>query len=317
MMKLAPVVLFAYNRPETLRKTLEALSANDLSSETELFVYSDGPKPNADALTIEKIRKVRAIARERNWCGKVSVVETEQNKGLARSIIEGVTKIVNAYSKVIVVEDDVVVSKYFLRFMNDALELYKDDVQVQSVGSWNYFCDPKLVEGNFFYRFPDSIAWATFDRAWKLFEADSEVALKKIDASGKLKRFDGELKYPYFSNMLKLQAEGKIDSWAIRWTATAIIHDMLSFFPKQTLSVHIGFGDDATHERMYDYNAALILAEAPLQVQRVPVQETAIAMTQWRKFVNRHFVPKISLRTRISRIVRFFIPASPNKNKAS
>lgn len=316
-MKLAPVVLFAYNRPDTLRKTLEALSANELAAETELFVYSDGPKVNADAATIEKINQVRSLARERKWCGEVTVVEAEQNKGLARSIIEGVTKTVNAYSKVIIIEDDAVVSKYFLRFMNDALEMYKDDPKVQSIGSWNYFCDPKLLEGNFFYRFPDSIAWATFDRAWKLFESDSETALKKIQESGKLSRFDGELKYPYFSNMLKLQAEGKINSWAIRWTATAIIHDMLSFFPKQTLSMHIGFGDDATHERMDDYNSGLVLATRAQDVKKIAVEESSIAITEWRKFVNKHFVPRISFRTRISRIVRRFIPGSKKNNKAS
>jgi glycosyltransferase involved in cell wall biosynthesis len=303
----APVVLFVYNRPLTLRKTLESLAANDLSMQTELFVFSDGPKENADEEAIGNIRQVRDLVRERNWCGKVTLIESEKNKGLAASIIEGVTRIVTEYSRIIVVEDDVILSRYFLRFMNDALEQFKDDDKVQSIGSWNYFCDPALLEGNFFYRFPDSIAWATFDRAWKLFEKDSVRALNIIQDAGKLARFDGELNYPYFSNMLKLQAEGKISSWAIRWTATGIIHDMLSFFPRQTLSVHIGFGDDATHERMEDYNSALVLAEVRQEVKKIRVEENITAIAQWRKFVNKHFVPKTTMWMRFKRVVRFFI----------
>jgi GR25 family glycosyltransferase involved in LPS biosynthesis len=307
-MKLAPVVLFAYNRPQLLRKTLESLAANELAQETELYVYADGPKENADAHALENIRKVRALVREKNWCGKVTLIESEKNKGLATSIIEGVTQIVNAHSKIIVVEDDVLLSRYFLRFMNDALEQHKDDANVQSIGSWNYFCDPALLKDNFFYRFPDSIAWATFDRAWKLFEKDSDRAMKRIAESGRAARFDGELNYPYFSNMLKLQAEGKISSWAIRWTATGIIHNMLSFFPRQTLSVHIGFGDDATHERMEDYNTGLVLATAPQEVKRIPVEENVTAIAQWRKFVREHFVPKTTAWMRFKKAVRFFIP---------
>lgn len=309
-MKPAPVILFVYNRPDTLRKTLEALSANELAAETELFVYSDGPKENADAVAIEKIARVRMLVREKNWCGKVSVIEAEKNKGLANSIIEGVTRIVAQYSRAIIIEDDAVVSRHFLRFMNDALELYKDDKRVLSIGSWNYFCDPQLLKDNFFYRFPDSIAWATFDRAWKLFESDSEAAMKKIVQSGKLNRFNGELNYPYFSNMLQLQAEGKISSWAIRWTATAIIHDMLSFFPRQTLSVHIGFGDDATHERTDDYNARLVLADQAQEVNTIPVEENPVAMAEWRKFVKAHFVPRVSFTSRIKKMIRSLIPGS-------
>ena len=314
-MKPAPVVLFAYNRPETLRKTLEALAANDLAEKTELFVYCDGPKANADETAIGKIQEVRSVAREKQWCGKVNIVEAERNKGLATSIIEGVTKIVNQYSKIIVVEDDAVVSKFFLRFMNEALETYKDDHKVQSIGSWNYFCKPELLDGNFFYRFPDSIAWATFDRAWKLFESDGEAAMKKIEDAGKLERFNGELGYPYFSNMLKLQSEGKISSWAIRWTATAIINDMLSFFPQQTLSVHIGFGDDATHEKTTDYNADLILASQPVAVKRIEITEHPTAIAEWRKFVKQNFVPEITLTVRIKKMIRSVIPGSKSSNK--
>lgn len=309
-MKLAPVILFVYNRPETLRKTLEALASNELASETELFVYSDGPKVSADEAVRQKIKEVRALIREKNWCGHVTVIESEQNKGLANSIIEGVTKIVNQYSRAIIIEDDAVVSKHFLRFMNDALECYNDDPKVLSIGSWNYFCNPQLLNDNFFYRFPDSIAWATYDRAWKLFESDSNEAMRKISAAGKLDRFNGELGYPYFSNMLQLQAEGKISSWAIRWTATAIINDMLSYFPRQTLSVHIGFGDDATHERVEDYNAELVPAATPQPVKPAAVIENGTAMAEWRKFVKSHFVPRTTFVQRIKKVIRLLIPAS-------
>ena len=123
MQSLAPIVLFVYNRPLFLRQTLEALSCNELADQSELFIYADGPKINADITQLERIREVRAILREKQWCKKVTIRESEKNKGLADSIVGGVTEVVNERGRVIVIEDDVVTSKYFLRFMNDSLNL--------------------------------------------------------------------------------------------------------------------------------------------------------------------------------------------------
>lgn len=313
-MQLAPIILFAYNRPWHLQQTLQSLSENVLANESELFIYCDGPKENASVEVLKTIAEARAVARQKKWCKTVTVIEAEKNKGLAKSIIAGVTETVNNYSRVIVIEDDVLLSKYFLQFMNDALETYKSNEKVMSIGSWNYFCAPELLQDNFFYRFPDSIAWATFDRAWKLFEADEKLALQKLNDKKEIDRFNANLPTPYFSSMLQQQIEGKINSWAIRWTATAIIHDKLSFFPKQTLSKHIGFGSSATHEtNELDYNSHLVLAEKRIPVKVIPVEENLVAIGEWRKFIIQNFIPKTTTKGKLRSLIGKVTPAFVKK----
>src|SRR5476651_1758025 len=120
-MQLAPIVLFVYNRPWHVEQTLNALAANELAAESELYIYADGPKDNADAITLENIQKTREIIRKKKWCNEVYIIERSKNLGLQASIIEGVTTVVNNYGKVIVLEDDIITSPYFLQYMNDAL----------------------------------------------------------------------------------------------------------------------------------------------------------------------------------------------------
>ena len=304
---LAPIILFAYNRPRLAKQTLASLKANALAKESELFIFSDGPKKDATPEQIEKINEVRKVIREEQWCGKVSIIEQAFNKGLAVSVIDGVSEIVEKYGKVIVVEDDVLLSPYFLHFMNESLELYADHEEVLSVGSWNYFCKPDLLkEDYFFFRYPDSIAWATYARAWKLFEKDPAVALKKLKKTRTLSKFNGDNEALYFEKMLQMQIEGKINSWAIRWTATAVLNKKTNIFPKETLSKHIGFGAEATHEKSEtDYNAQLIPAQRKMNLvkESIPI-ENEIALENWKKFIKKNFITeepkvKISLAKRI------------------
>ena len=130
-MKLAPIILFVYNRPWHTEQTLRALMANELAVESELYIYADGPKPNATDEQLQKIREVRQLIRQEQWCGKVHVVESEKNKGLANSVINGVSEIVNKYGRIIVLEDDLKTSPTFLTYMNQALEYYESFHSVQ------------------------------------------------------------------------------------------------------------------------------------------------------------------------------------------
>jgi FkbM family methyltransferase len=289
----APVILFTYNRPDLVKRTLASLRKNQLADQTDLYIFSDGPKVGTDLMEIAKITEVRKIIRDEQWCKSVTIIEQPINKGLATSVIEGVTDIVGRYGKVIVVEDDVLLSPYFLKFMNNALKLYEKNERILSIGSWNYFCDPSLVrEDHFFFRYPDSIAWATYARAWDLFERDASVALKKLKEENKMLAFTADGNAAYFKNMLDMQIEKKVDSWAIRWTATSIINNMLNVFPKQTLSKHIGFGKESTHEKSeVDYNSNLILADYEIRVTLpAEIKESKVAMKEWQKFVKINFM---------------------------
>ena len=134
MNKLAPIVLFVYNRPEHTKLTVMALQKNELARESELFIYSDAPK-NLDVKV--KTDEVRKYIKSISGFKKIIIIEREKNWGLAASIIDGVTKIINEYGKIIVLEDDLVTSSYFLKFMNEALEFYKNEDKVWHISGWN------------------------------------------------------------------------------------------------------------------------------------------------------------------------------------
>lgn len=294
-MQLAPVVLFAYNRPQHVKKTLDSLTNNELARESDLFIYADGPKAEATSEQIKKIKEVRKVLREKNWCKTVTIIESQINQGLAKSIIKGVTEVVNKYGKVIVIEDDVIFSPFFLKFMNEGLETYKDDQKVLSIGSWSYFCTPEKIEGEtYFFRFPDCKGWATFDRAWKLFETDAAQAYKKLKDGKLFKYFNANLPVPHFQNMLQQQIDGKVNSWAIRWTATSVLNEKLNLFPSRTLARDIGFDEEATHNKgAKDYNAHLEISTVPVKVISQKAEESAIAVEAWRQFYINNIIPVV------------------------
>ncbi len=135
MKKLAPITLFVYNRLEHTKKTIDALKKNILAKQSELIIFSDAPKNKEDFMRVNGIRRyIKSIKGFK----KIKVIERKENLGLAKSIILGVTKVVNEYNKIIVLEDDLITSKYFLKFMNEALDIYKDEKSVGSVQGYLY-----------------------------------------------------------------------------------------------------------------------------------------------------------------------------------
>ena len=138
MNALAPIIVFCYNRPDHLEQTLESLSCNELADQSILYIYCDGPKSDASDEMRQKIADVRLVARKRQWCKEVHVVEREENVGLMNNIVGAVTEIVNQYGRVIVLEDDMLTSPGTLRYFNDALELYKDEDKVMHIVSYMF-----------------------------------------------------------------------------------------------------------------------------------------------------------------------------------
>jgi hypothetical protein len=262
MTSLAPIVLFCYNRPRHTEQTLLALSVNLLADQSELFVFCDGPKPDADLAQQQKIEEVRRVVKSRNWCGKVTVIESETNKGLANSVIEGVTRIVNEFGKVIVLEDDLITSKYFLEYMNTALEKYMDEEKVMQISGHQFpiFYTPENVSA--FVPFATSWGWATWKRAWKQFSPQCFDAMELLKNNEIKQGFDVDGVYP-FTEMLKKQLSGSknIDSWAVRWWWRIYIMKGLTLFPAVSLVSNIGFGVDATHTTMQDESTVKYGAE--------------------------------------------------------
>lgn len=242
-MKLAPIVLFAYNRPDHIRQTVEALQNNELAGASNLFIFSDAPK-KSDAL--EGVCLVREYLRQIDGFKSVKLVERDKNLGLADSIIDGVTKLCNDFGRVIVLEDDLIVAPNFLNYMNDALDRYKDDSQVMQIAGFMFPFNIKSDQNAFFLPFTSSWGWATWQRAWKYFDPSAKTydLLNKDEA---LKNaFDLNGAYPY-SKMLDSQMHGKIDSWAIRWYLSVFMHQGLTLYPAQTLVQNIGMDGSGIH----------------------------------------------------------------------
>ncbi len=169
--KLAPIVLFVYNRPDHTRRTIEALQCNALAAQSELFVFSDGPNRAIDR---EKVSEVRDYLKGVSGFQRVVVKESEINRGLAISIIEGVSDIVNEHGRIIVLEDDIVTSPYFLYYMNDALERYAHEDRLMHVSGYMYPVDPKGLGDAFLCQIPSPWGWGTWQRAWRFFKKDAE-----------------------------------------------------------------------------------------------------------------------------------------------
>ena len=242
MMKHAPILLFTYNRLAHTRRCVEALLNNSLASDSELFIYSDAPKDETQQKAVEEVRQYIHTIR---GFKHITITERDENWGLARSIIDGVTTQVNQYGRVIVLEDDLVVAPHFLQFMNDALETYKDEPQVGHIQACDFTQDPTLPE-TFLIRWTGSWGWGTWDRAWKHFNPNGKALLQELIDRKLTYTFDFNGKYGY-TRMLRRQIEGKNNSWAIRWNASLFLKGILSLNVGRSLVQNEGFDGSGTN----------------------------------------------------------------------
>ncbi|MES2629344.1 MAG: glycosyltransferase family 2 protein [Bacteroidota bacterium] len=280
-MSLAPIIVFAYNRPDLLQRTLDSLGQNELISSSEVFIYCDGAKTGASESDRSRLEATAAVARSFSGPAAVTVTVRETNMGLATSVITGITEIINRFGRAIIIEDDVLLSRYFLRFMNDALTVYENEPKVKSIGSWVYYKDK--FPYSYFLRVPDTIAWATWKKDWEEFEKDPVVLKTELANRNLTDRFnlDGNLDQ---MRMLNDQIAGRVNSWAIRWAANFILNDKYCFYPKQALAKHIGFAKGATHTQTMDYNKNLVVSQSQIRVERMEPKEDEAALATLVKF---------------------------------
>lgn len=278
-MNLAPIVLFTYNRLWHTMQTVEAMKKNELADQSEFFIFSDGPKNEKDE---EKVKQLREYLRTIKGFKRITIIERDRNFGLANNIIDGVTRIVNEYGKIIVLEDDLITSPYFLKFMNEALEIYKDEEKVVSIHGYIY--PIKDLPETFFIRGADCWGWATWKRAWFLFEPDGQKLLRKLKEKNLQKEADFNNSYG-FTKMLKDQINGKNDSWAVRWYMSAFLEDKLTLYPGKSFVQNIGFGDEATHTKgeITFFKTELIEYFTPLR--KIEVKEDLVARKKIEDFL--------------------------------
>ncbi|MDP4201574.1 MAG: glycosyltransferase [Bacteroidota bacterium] len=250
---LAPIVLFVYNRPEHTRQTLNALSNNSLASQSTLYIFSDGEPDHCSDETVEKIKQVRLIIREKQWCKEVIIKEAKQNQGLAKSVINGVTEVITKHGKIIVLEDDLIPSHYFLDFMNQSLDRYEEHQEIFQISGFS-FPSKKIKSENSSYFLPltSTWGWATWKRVWDLidFECNDYSVLKKNKKLAYRFNFNGS--YNYKKMFIQQMESQKISSWGIRFYWNAFKNDALILFPDKSLILNNGWDNSGRHNDNYN-----------------------------------------------------------------
>ena len=266
-MTYAPIALFTYNRADHTRRAVESLLQNAEAKDSDLFIFSDGPKNE---------KTVRGVADNREYIHTVTgfktvtIVEREKNWGLANSLIAGITDVINKYGRVIVVEDDLILSPYFLKFMNDGLEKYKDDDRVVTITGFVPPIEEQLPE-TFFLTYFQCWGWATWKRAWDLLETDARPLLKGLRF--KRKKFDVGGGVCNYGN-LYCQKVGLVDSWYLRYYASLFLKGKLSLYPGRSVAPNEGLDGSGTHcgaelQRSFEAHNS----QTPIKVNDVEVIE--------------------------------------------
>jgi hypothetical protein len=241
---LAPICLFVYKRLDVTQQTIEALQKNFLASESDLFIFSDGAI-NENAT--EKINQVREYVKTITGFKSVTIFESETNKGLANSIISGVTQIIEQHGKVIVVEDDLITSRNFLDFMNQALIYYHEKETIFSVSGFGHkLVLPKNYNYDIYLRGrPSSWGWATWQNRWTTVDwkvSDWEIFRHNTKMIKAFKAQGSDM-----FKMLENSMSNVNNSWAIRFAYNQFKQNKLTISPVESKVRNIGFGDTATH----------------------------------------------------------------------
>lgn len=245
-MNLSPICLFTYNRLEETKQTLQALQNNHLAKESDLYIFSDGWKNEKG---MEKIKKVREHLRLYDGFKKVTIVESDKNKGLANSIISGVNKVLEKHDRAIVIEDDLITSPNFLDFMNQSLAFYETNEAIFSISGYTMDLPSlKKKERDFYLSYrASSWGWGTWRRSWVDIDWDMKDYTSFKASKKQRKEFNkggGDM-----TGMLAKQMSGKIDSWAIRWCFNQFKRQQYTLYASSSKVQSIGFGSDATHTK--------------------------------------------------------------------
>ena len=248
--KYAPIALFVYKRPDHLVKTIYSLKKNYLSNKSRLIIFSDSYKNDKD---YKKVKSVRKIIKEISGFYKIEIVERKNNFGLSRNILEGINDVISAYKKIIVLEEDLVTSPFFLNYINHGLDIYKDNPKVASIHGYCYPIkfQKKIIEDTFFLKGADCWGWGTWKESWNKFVKDPDILINNILKKKLVKKFNFDDSFAYFQ-MLINNSKKLNDSWAIRWYASAFLNNMYTLYPRISLVKNIGNDGSGYHFNSID-----------------------------------------------------------------
>jgi hypothetical protein len=279
-----------------MRKAVDALGANLLAAESDLFVFSDAARSNADVSDVEKVRR---LAKEIDGFRSVSIIERSENLGLAESISKGIGYLTTKFNRVIVLEDDLITSRHFLEYMNAALDRYESEARVMQIAGHMFSADLESNYDALFLPFISSWGWATWRRAWQHYDPTA-AGYRILCNDSKLRdKFDLGGAYQYF-RMLQAQQEGKINSWAVRWYLSVFMHDGLALYPRRTLVQNLGFDGSGVNCAARDFIQDSI--DPGFRVVRMP--ESIAISSQIGAVLKAIPVPKLRVRSIVNRLIR-------------
>lgn len=247
---MSPICLFVYKRYQTTKLMLESLMACPECAESELYVFMDEARNDSEATDVEKVRE---LFDDLKGFKKIHPFPARMNKGMAKSVIEGVTRVLQDHEDIIVIEDDLVVSPDFLSFMNEAIEAYRNRTDIWSISGYT----PQLKElesenkqGVFLVPRAQCWGWATWRDRWET--VDWEVGDFKFLARNKSRRHAFDMGGNDLFRTLEMERRERIESWAVRWAYAASKQKKLTVNPIQSKVQNIGLKSSTSHVGWHD-----------------------------------------------------------------
>lgn len=304
-MKTAPILLFTYIRLDTLIETVKALKENILAKDSDLYIFSDGPKKEAD---VQKVNKIRTYLNSIEGFKNVFISESTLNKGLASSIISGVSEVMSFSDSVIVLEDDLITTPNFLTYMNSALHKYEETSKVFSISGYSFDlgAQSKSQEESYFLNRGWSWGWATWKDRWIAIDwnvSDYNTLKNSKNRRRKFAQLGSDV-----NTMLKRQMEGSLDSWAIRWFYHQFKIDGITLYPLYSKVYNDGWDAHATHTSGSNKRYLPLLdTNHSLNIQFPEINEVK------KKYQNR-FLRKMGIKARIfSKLETMFLKTFNSK----
>jgi hypothetical protein len=276
-MTLAPIVMFTYNRLEHTKQTLQALASNTLSQESLITIYSDAPKSAQD---VQSVSEVRDYLDTVSGFKSVRIIRQSENQGLAKSIINGVSQSVKEHGRTIVIEDDMLTSPYFLKYMNEALDFYEREKKVMHVTGWSYPISGEGLDDGFLWRGMNCWGWATWEDRWAYFRKDIPTLYKQVPVF-KRRQFNLSGRRRYWAEVAANRS-GLFDTWAVFWYATIYLRSGLCVNPTESLIQNIGLDGTGVNctanglehlvgglSQKSEFNLQSIIEENPIAFKRI------------------------------------------------
>jgi hypothetical protein len=276
----APIALFVYNRPDHTKRTLDALCKNELADKSEIFIFSDGPKEESD---IEKISSVRGLIESLKTFKKINLIKRSENIGLAKSVVQGVNQVLDYYEEIIVLEDDIITSPYFLFNVNTALEKYRDEEIISAISGYTFPHNVKLPD-LFCLFFPAVWGWATWKRCWEFFEENGQKLIDSLKEKNLCNKLNHNNSYPY-TIMLEDEVKGIVDSWGIKWYASCVLYEKFTLMFDESLTKNIGHDNSGVHSGATNVHD-VVLSKSKINFELKDVKENNEAQKQLEKYLH-------------------------------